>query len=80
MERAKQSYKIDGKVCREKNEEISHVTTEPATDPEFVSEWILPGGALLLPLGAAVSPLATRVSLLLVKDGGGRISFLPFAL
>jgi hypothetical protein len=53
-------------------------------DPELAIEWILPGGAVLSPLRAPLrepgSPALSRFSLLPLNDGGGRISFFPFAL
>lgn len=59
---------------------FNQVATEPAIDPELAVEWIDPGGAWPSPLGESVSPVVKRVSSGFVKDLGGQISFLPFAL
>lgn len=59
------------------------VAIEPETEPELVIEWMLPGGAVVSPFVTfgVVGPLgATWLSVLPIKEGGGRISFLPFVL
>ena len=57
---------------------------EPATEPELVTEWMLPGGTLpfagLRPFVAPFSPVGTLSPAVTMRDGGGWISFLPLVL